>query len=218
MIVRLLFFCLTITSIVSAQQGSKEKIYSSFSVINDGLENTREKLAEQLNKQYFYLIKSKGKDTAIVNLADSIRNKSNELISYVNNIKLLLIIKTEKLEKAAVIKGDTIIKLDNLTHFDDYFTPAEVLLGKDKWNPIKGKYTAVELEDNISTYVTYINKNITPNSAYIALKNNYYQSWKETVFFDKPLAGIITYLSKLQVDILLTEQQAIVYLQQKEDE
>lgn len=218
MTLRLLFIFLIITSISIAQKGSKEKIYSSFSIVNDGLEETREKLTNQLNKQYFYLVKSKGEDTATIKLADTIRIKSKELVEYINTIKLLLIIKTEKLNKEAVTNGDTIIKLNNLTHFDDYFTPTEVLLGKDKWKPIKGKYTAIELKEKIKNYIDFMNKNIAQNSSFISLKDRPFKSWAQATFFEKPLAGIITYLSKIQTDVLLTEQQAIIYLQQKENE
>ena len=96
----LLFFIFN-TLITTAQKGSKEKIYSSFTIINDGLEATRTQLAKETNKLYFDLIKSKSDDSTTVKLSDSIRLKSNELINYINHVKILLIIKTEKLDKEA---------------------------------------------------------------------------------------------------------------------
>ena len=82
-----------------AQNGSKEKIYSSFTIINDGLEATRMQLSKESNKLYFDLIKKQGKDSVIVQLSDSLRLKTSNLINYINRVKVLLIIKTEGLEK-----------------------------------------------------------------------------------------------------------------------
>ena len=220
---RLLSFFFIITSITtSAQKGSKEKIYSSFTVVNDGLEATRALLAKETSRLYFDFIKLKGNDSTAVQLGDSIRLKSDELINYINHVKILLIIKTEKLDKEAVIDGDTIISLKYLNHFDDYYTPGETLLGEDEWNPIKGKYTARDLKNKLKKYNQFIEKECFLSKQYdsfIDLENSgYYGSWEVGNFFEKPLAGIITYLSKLQVDIILMEQASIRHIIQTKSE
>jgi hypothetical protein len=202
---------------VTAQSGSKEKIYSSFTIVNDGLEATRSLLAKETNKQYFDLIKEKGKDSIVVDLSDSLRFNSSELVSYINHMKVLLIIKTEKLDKKVVVENDTIISLKYLDHFDDYYTPGEVLLGEDEWKYIKGKYTAKGLKIEIDAYQDFIKekcyKNKKNHQTYINLSNSgYYGNWERANFKEKPLAGIITYLSKLQLDIMLTEKQTINHL------
>lgn len=201
---------------VIAQSGSKEKIYSSFTIVNDGLEETRTLLANETNKRYFDLIKEKGKDSLVVSLSDSLRYKSSELVSYINHVKILLIIKTEKLDKKAVVENDTIISLKYLEHFDDYYTPGEVLLGEDGKGSIKGKFTAKGLKKEIDSYQTFIKENCYNKSnqqTFINLNNSgYYGNWERANFKEKPLAGIITYLSKLQLDIMLTERQTINYL------
>lgn len=201
---------------VIAQSGSKEKIYSSFTIVNDGLEETRALLANETNKRYFDLIKEKGKDSLVVSLSDSLRYKSSELVSYINHVKILLIIKTEKLDKKAVVENDTIISLKYLEHFDDYYTPGEVLLGEEGKGSIKGKFTAKGLKNEIDSYQTFIKENCYNKSnqqTFINLNNSgYYGNWERANFKEKPLAGIITYLSKLQLDIMLTERQTINYL------
>jgi hypothetical protein len=216
------FFFIVISITLSAQKGSKEKIYSSFTVVNDGLEATRTLLAKETSKLYFNLIKLKGSDSNAVQLGDSIRLKSNELIDYINHVKILLIIKTEKLDKEAVIDGDTIISLKYLTHFDDYYTPGETLLGEDEWNPIKGKYTARELKNKLNSYNRFIEKECFLSKKYNSFINmsnsGYYGSWEVGNFFEKPLAGIITYLSKLQLDITLMEQASIRHITQTKSE
>lgn len=201
---------------VIAQSGSKEKIYSSFTIVNDGLEATRALLTKETNKRYFDLIKEKGKDSLVVSLSDSLRYKSSELVSYINHVKILLIIKTEKLDKKAVVENDTIISLKYLEHFDDYYTPGEVLLGEDGKESIKGKFTAIGLKKEIDSYQAFIKENCYNKSnqqTFINLNNfGYYGNWERSNFKEKPLAGIITYLSKLQLDIMLTERQTINYL------
>lgn len=209
----LLFIFISI--ITSAQKGSKEKIYSSFTIINDGLEATRTLLAKETNKLYFNLVKAKSNDSVTVQLGDSIRKKSNDLISYINHVKILILIKTEKLEKEAIVENDTIISLKYLEHFDDYYTPGEILIGKDEWSPIKGKYTAQDLKIKLMNYNEYLKSSCYENSkleTFIDLNTNYYGTWETENFFEKPLAGIITYLSKLQLDIILTEQKSIKHL------
>ena len=217
----LLFFIFS-SVLLSAQKGSKEKIYSSFTIINDGLEATRTQLAKETSKLYFDLIKANSNDSIAIQLGDSIRLKSNELINYINHVKILLIIKTEKLDKDAVVKNDTVISLKYLEHFDDYYTPGETLLGENEWNPIKGKYTAQDLKNKIMEYNSYLKKECFKKNKYdtfIDLNNSgYYGNWEVGNFFEKPLAGIITYLSKLQLDIILTEQQSIKHLSQHKSE
>ena len=215
-------FFIALSVSVTAQSGSKEKIYSSFIIVNDGLEATRGLLAKETNKQYFDLIKKKGKDSIIVRLSDSLRFKSSELIGYINHMKILLIIKTENLEKKAVVENDTIISLKYLDHFDDYYTPGEILLGEDEWKYIKGKFTARGLKKEIYSYQDFIKEKCYTKSnpqTFINLSNSGYASnWERANFKEKPLAGIITYLSKLQLDIMLTEKQAINHLSELKSE
>lgn len=219
-LILLLFTLTTLTTF--AQKGSKEKIYSSFTIVNDGLEATRSKLAKETNKLYFNLIKEKANDSSTVKLGDSIRLKSNDLISYINHVKVLLIIKTEKLDKKAIVENDTIISLKYLNNFADYYTPGETLLGENQWNPIDGKYTAKDLNNRLKAYNSYLEKECyksTTNNSFVNLNNSeYYGNWEVENFFEKPLAGIITYLSKLQLDIILTEQASINYLIQTKSE
>lgn len=199
-----------------AQNGSKEKIYSSFTIINDGLEATRMQLSKESNKLYFDLIKKQGKDSVIVQLSDSLRLKTSNLINYINRVKVLLIIKTEGLEKEAVVENDTIISLKYLEHFDDYYTPGEVLIGKDNKEKLKGKLSAFDLKEEVLSYGDFISKNcfhLKNEPTFIELVSaSYYYNWERKHFKEKPLAGIVTYLSKLQLDILLTEQATIKHL------
>lgn len=215
----------------NAQNGSKKKIYSSFTIINDGLESTRMQLSKENNKLYFDLIKKQSKDSVIVQLSDSLRLKSSELINYINRVKVLLIIKTEGLEKEAVVENDTIISLKHLEHFDDYYTPGDILLGKDNEKKLKGKLSAYDLKQELEAYSEFVSKNCfrNENSPEYLDNNNFrgynvidfeygYYNWESQNFKEKPLAGIITYLSKLQLDILLTEQATVRHLTTIENE
>jgi len=201
-----ILFCL----IGIAQKGSKQKIYSSFTTINDGLEKTRADLTKQINQQYYFLIK---KDSTLVLSLDSLREKTNTLIRYINQTKVLLIVKTEELKKVQVIDNDTIISLKHLTHFDDYYTPTEFLIGTDRWNPEKGRYTTYELQKQIKEYIDYIKKEYKQKHIVYLQYNDY--SFVNR-FYQKPLAGVITYLSKIQLDIKLQEQNILIKLAQNE--
>ncbi|MCT4581905.1 MAG: hypothetical protein N4A35_10840 [Flavobacteriales bacterium] len=207
---------LSFSTLVKAQSGSKEKIYSSFIIVNDGLESTRSLLTQETSKLYFDLIKKQGKDSIIVQLSDSLRHKTAELVNYINRVKVLLIIKTEKLDKEAVVENDTIISLKHLEHFDDYYTPGETILGKNGEKKLKGKLSAYDLKKQIRSYEDFISKNcfrlINPPK-YIDINNGgYYYNWEHSNFKEKPLAGIITYLSKMQLDITLTEHATLKHL------
>ncbi len=197
------------------QSGSKEKIYSSFTIVNDGLESTRNLLTKETSTLYFDLIKKQGNDSIIVQLSDSLRLKSANLINYINRVKVLLIIKTEGLDKEAIVENDTIISLKYLKHFDDYYTPGEVLLGKEGEKELKGKLSAYDLKQEIEAYNAFISKNcfrLKSFPAFIDLSNGGYYNWTRSNFREKPLAGVITYLSKLQLDIILTEQTTVKHL------
>ncbi len=207
------FYCLTISINLFSQKGSKQKIYSSFIVLNDNLESTRSLLSKQISKQYFDLIKEKGSDSLIVIKSDSLRTKTNDLVNYLSRIKIFLIVKTEDLDKRVVVENDTIIGLEQLNHFDDYFTPTELLIGESLWKAKKGKYTANEISNNITKYTSFIQDfYLNNNDRKIIYINEF---WSPNNFYHKPLAGIITQLSQMQLDIRLTEQSAINYLQTK---
>ncbi len=197
------FICLNLFS----QKGSKKKIYSSFTLINDNLESTRNKLSKQINTQYFDLIKEKGKDSTIVSISDSLRIKSNDLVNYLSRIKVFLIIKTEQLEKKVVVENDTIIGLEQLEHFDDYFTPSELLIGENRWDAKKGKYTANEISKRIKEYSLFITdtcfKQFEKEIVYLG------KYWNSDDFYHKPLAGIITQIALIQLNVKLTEQATI---------
>lgn len=212
----ILFLFVFLVSVANAQNSSKKKIYSSFTIINDGLESTRMQLSKQTNKLYYDLIKKQSRDSVIVQLSDSLRLKTSELVNYVNRVKILLIIKTEGLEKEAIVENDTIISLKHLEHFDDYYTPSEVLIGKDNEKKLKGKLSAYDLKKEIEAYSKFISKNcfhFKQAPSFIDIANeSYYYNWERQYFEEKPLAGIITYLSKLQLDILLTEQATVIHL------
>ena len=201
-----LFFYLLICINLFSQKGSKEKIYSSFTVLNDNLEATRSKLTKQINRQYFDLIKEKGKDSTLVSLSDSLRIKSTELVNYLSRIKVFLIVKTENLEKKVVVKNDTIIGLKHLNHFDDYLTPTELLIGQNRWDSKKGKYTANEIAIKISTYSRFVLDTCLKDDDTFTYLDKY---WSIDNFYHKPLAGIITQISLIQLNIRLTEQATI---------
>lgn len=209
------------------QYGSKRKIYEGFSLVNDALEATKMQLNETGDKLYYDLtLKYQQEGDSAKEAFDdgmALREEANALVSHINNLKVFLIAKCEDKPKHEVYANDTLIRLRNLENFDDCSTPTELLIGESIYNPKEGQFTAWELKEKLSGFQTKIDSIITEEDAEegmaieylsrsIISKSRYSNRWITDSFQDQSVSAIITYLSKLQIDIRLSEYDAIRYL------
>lgn len=223
-IIVILFLC----SNSFSQYGSKERIYDGFTLVNESLEATKMMLEQKGDQLYYDLTLSyqENGDSAILQFEHgmALREKADHLVLHINNLKVFLIAKTEGLTKPEVLANDTIISLRNIENFDDYQEPTKWLIGDSKHNPKEGQFTARELEEKLLEFQKSVDSLILKTDLDDGVKlgflsqarnRNYGNWWIRDSFYEKPLSAVITYLSKLQIDIKLTEQDAIRYLTRK---
>lgn len=203
-----------------SQYGSKKKVFNSFINLNDEIEQTKQTVKRNNDRLYFMLMKSEMQsgDSASTFHADSLREKTNGLINYINSIKVLLLVKSEGLEKTEIIDHDTLISLEYVQSIDDYSTPTLLMIG-DRWQPIDGQYSARELKNKLVAFEQELlasfdedNQN-TEIGIHVISEVGEQDSfnWEINNFYNVPLGGIITYLSKIQLDIRLSEAATLSF-------
>lgn len=210
---------------LNAQYGSKARIYDGFVLINDALEITKMTLEEKSDVLYYNLTRSfqDAGDSAksFFESGMNLRDEVDEMMLYINELKVFLIAKSEGKKKSEVMANDTIISLKYVDNTDDYLTPTKYLIGDKKYAPKEGPFSAMELKEKLMALQITVDSLVTVNDqkdgvsiGYInnRISEKYDRYWIRNSFFEKPLSAIITYLSKIQVDIKLTEQEAISYL------
>lgn len=153
--------------------------------------------------------------------------KSIRLVeTYIDSMKLLIVHKTESAEKK-----DT-SKLRFMEKLDDYDTPTYILIGDDESKPKKGKYSAYELRQKLTTLHTELQalldnmqkdaktkldladlnalkvklntiKPVDRNIVDEGVKLN----WELENFYHLPMAAVITNLDKIQADMKNLESE-----------
>ncbi|MFN3918322.1 MAG: hypothetical protein ACK4K0_11380 [Flavobacteriales bacterium] len=218
----LLMLMFVVQSAYSQYGGNKRKLFNSYVVVNDGLEQTKSNIQKENQRMYYKLTQAyQEKGDSIKAAWDSsqvLRNETVEIIDYINNLKVLLIAKSEGKARHEVVANDTIISIKNLTNFDDYFTPTSILIGENRWEKLEGPYSATELKTKLQKHKRLIIRLLDQqmkDSPKPSIPLEDYQSWTKSdswemaSFYNTPLAGVITYLSKLQVDVLLAESMLL---------
>jgi len=203
-----------------AQYGNKERMYSGYTSINNGLEASRSQLNIQGDKIYYDLtlkFQNEG-DSAKTdfNLGMEIRDSAAMVIRYINEMKVLLIAKCEDKKRSEIEADDTIISLKYLKNFDEYVIPQEILFGDNIYDPKHGEFTAHDLGELVTDFgkmmdSVWIDKETSELGVdHLALLKSW--RWKTDLFKEKPLVSIITSLSKLQLDVKMQEHAAIRHL------
>ena len=220
-LIYLFVFLLPLSSI--SQYGNKKRMYSGYTLVNEGLEQTRAVINGNGDMLYYNLtlkFQQDGDSAQLdFDLGMKIRDTASTLIKYINEMKVLLISKCEDKKRNEIEGEDTIISLKYLENFDDYTTPAKILFGEDSYDVRKGEFSAFELQNKMIAYKSLMDSvwldDESLNVAIDHLTNLNGWSRKRKQFKEKPLVSIITSLSKLQLDIKLQEQAAVRYLIQR---
>lgn len=219
-------------------------ILDAFVVVNDGLERTKVNFKVKSNEKYNSFKKSFDDNPRKVGIywrdATSVRERTDDMIDHINQIKAELISKSEGIELTEVIAEnelgqDTVLSLEFVNSKDNYDTPTHMLIGNDPGKPVEDKHSALTLKKKLIVFrdelkniiITQPNVDST-NIIYRSLDKSFdfkdgkdasglEQNWESLNFYHTPLAATITILSKIQTDVLNAESDVVSYLNNQVD-
>lgn len=207
-------------------------VLDAFIVVNEGLEKTNANFGKKNDKTYMdfksAMAKDEKKTKPYYDLALKAQKISNDLVKHIDELKRKLIMETDKKPKEV---ADT-LKLRGIDSKDNYDVPTHVLIGSEPGNPIKGAFTALELEQKFDKarkdfsdlfndvkgaekqlFLPNVKKDIeakigleTPDFGVV---NGTKETWISGNFYHLPLAAVITNLSKMQADVKNAEADVI---------
>ncbi|PKP51110.1 MAG: hypothetical protein CVT92_13585 [Bacteroidetes bacterium HGW-Bacteroidetes-1] len=209
-------------------------ILDAFLVVNESMESTNESFASKISSEYAkfesqYTL-NPGKVKEYWDQAQDVRQKSFELIEYIENIKLEVVARSEKMSKEdALIKfyrieqapdplspgkmrDKKVLKLSEVPSRDKFDEPTNYMVGQNK----NGK--AYELAEKMNEYRSFVLDIIGEQySDKIGLKTDEKyrdatgtsQDWEYYNFFHTILAANVTILNKIIAEIQSTEFDAI---------
>lgn len=166
------------------------------------------------------------------NKADQVRSRTDSIVRYIWGLKEELVNASGSKPYEAnnsldldrfpyvTMKGDTLV----LKKEDDINTPSEIMIARKRAFQLKGKITdyknfMVSMIENGSDaqLKEIISRELeTPDSRF-NLKSGERKPWENQYFENKPLASIMTLLSKLQIDVKNSEANLLNYLYSKID-
>jgi len=210
-----------------------KSVLNSFVIVNEGLEKTTENFAEKNKRSYEDFAnsmkdpKTQVKTKPFNDLAMDVKKKCNELVKYIDEMKVLAIQETDKIEKTV---ADT-IHLHYVNAIDNYDQPANTLLG-DEMNPKTGEFTMVDLkkrieklrdelslvfknkgeikflpgvEKEMKTKIEHILNTEKPKTA----PGEPEETWEMEKVLHAPLAAVITNLTAIQANIRNAESDVV---------
>lgn len=212
-------------------------ILNAFIVVNDSMESTNESFATKISSQYArfesqYNI-NPGKVEEYWVVAKDVREKSDELINYIEDLKIDLVAGSERVAREEAIKeffvldtvpdqfnpGQTkeqyVLRLNDVPTKDKYDEPTNYLIGQNK----NGK--AYELSDKMTAYRDYILGIVGDqfkNRIGLVTAGKYRDAsgtsmdWEYYNFYRTILAADITILNKIIAEVQTAEFDAINYL------
>jgi len=212
-----------------------KSILDSFVVVNEGLEKTTEGFGEKNKRSYEEFAKAmkdektQAKAKPFNDLAMDVKKKCEELIIYIDKMKVKAIQETDKLEKSV---ADT-ITLHYVNSKDNFDVPAQVLLGPEE-SPLTGELTMVDLKKRIiklreelsGLFKDKGNAKFAPGvekEMKAKLESDLHtedpkavdgvkETWEEERVLHVPLAAVVTNLTALQADIRNAESDVITEL------
>jgi hypothetical protein len=156
--------------------------------------------------------------------SENVKQRADELDSYIQDIKIEIVTKTEGPETDAVNGRDVIIA--KITRLDDYNVSSEILIGSRN-NGIA--YALSRLIIDYKDFLIYMVKNdeiiVTSINNALNLENQeindsetgsrLMESWEHYTFQRKPIVFVMNTLSQIQADIKYCESEVITYLYNK---
>ncbi len=209
-----------------------KEVLQGFVTINESIETTNSNFTANTQKMmgaFEDAIKNGQNEAKPYYLkAKEVTQLSQKTFDYITTLKQNVQQYTED------VPGSDTMKLSRIEKLDNYDKPTYLLIGDDETKPAETKYSAKELRKNITTLTTELNKMIDdmkdkkgmvlPEQDYLVLKDkiklftphdNYKDKegkaigWEVKNFYNMPLAGVITNLSKMQSDIRNIESELV---------
>jgi gliding motility-associated protein GldM len=208
-------------------------ILNAFVIVNEGLTETTENLGTKNGITYNSFAKVMGtpdkvKAAPYNDLAQKAKKLSDDLYSYIQGLKVALIMDTEGCPKDSAERWA--VNLMSLQSKDNYDKPTHMLIGEGLENPLPASTpnSAAELQAKIEKYRKDIIDLFGDASKFkhkptvkkdmdarigLHLKdgeeNGVPTTWAGLNFYHLPLAAVITNMTKIQSDIKNTEAEAI---------
>ena len=210
-------------------------ILNAFVTVNDGLEKTKLNFSEKNDDQYTAFEASysenKAKVAPFYNKAKEVQTLADEVVTYIDDIKVEIIAGIEPSVAKENIRGknadgqDTILNLMQVKVKDNYIYSTGLLVGSEPSSPKTGEYSAMELKSKLENFRDVLIGKLEDKDGAIAtsLKQTFsfddkanasgvVENWPSYNFYGVPAAATITLLTKMQTDVRNAESDVIKYL------
>lgn len=221
MMINIMYLVLTA---LLAMNVSKD-VLNAFVVVNEAITQTNESLEHKNGSTYSAFAKFMGSPEKVKaapynDLAQKAKKLSEEMKTYIQDLKVHLVEKVEGCPKDSAVKWAT--NLMSVTKKDNYDIPTAELIGPDiaTPKPASEKNSAAALEAEINKYrasmlnlfsdaskFTYnptVKKDMEGKIGLVlkgGVEHGQVASWASVNFYHLPLAAVITNLTKIQSDI-----------------
>lgn len=202
------FFFISLTAVVTvlSLSGNSNQIINSLGLLNSTIAENTANL-----KGNTEIIAANSKNTK----AMEVKQMSDELISFIQNIKLGIVMAVDNLPKEV---ADT-ISFFEIQAKENYKVPTQILVGEDYEKP-NGE--AVVLKEKIDQFRIAISgisgkANLGLNTGEVDKGWGQTEPWVTGNFYHMPVASVITVLTKLQEDVRVAEFETLSYLNSNPD-
>lgn len=201
-------------------------VLDAFVLVDSGLSQTtksfsikNERLYNQMDKAYTV---NPTKVEPWKNSTDAIREKTKELLDYIQELKVLTVITAEKEDSPALI-GDNQVDAKKIAGKGDSNTSGRVFIGAE------GGGKAFDLKKRIAEYRDFMQSLIDPvtgEQLILSIGNilstddppaedtstDTHHTWETSRFDHIPLVAVFPQLTKMQLDVLNVEAEVVGYL------
>lgn len=199
---------------------SKE-VLDAFVLVDKGLTRTIENFASKNDVIYRAFAERYAENPIKVqvwkNKADEIKLQANELVRFIEELKVEIVNTAERGNPDAVSEGRVVGEMIQNKHNTDI--PAQIMIRSDGTGKANDLKSAIEnfrnhllsvIPEKNTSLRTSIEINLNTDNP--PPKDGAIPTWQTANFLGLPLIGVITLMSKLQADVRNAEADAITYL------
>tara|TARA_R110002096_G_scaffold136909_6_gene289813 strand:- start:7997 stop:9637 length:1641 start_codon:yes stop_codon:yes gene_type:complete len=209
-------------------------ILNAFVTVNDGLEKTKTNFGDKNQDQYAAFAASYNENKAKVepfyNKAIEVQKLADEIVTYIDDIKVEIIAGIEPSVPKDKIRGknefgkDTILNLSHVKVKDNYLFSTNLLVGSEPSKPKDGEFTALSVKSKLENFRDNLLQKVPAESAIASsltetfkfqdkkVSSGVTENWPSYNFYGVPAAATLTLLTKLQTDVRNAESDVIKYL------
>lgn len=200
-----------------------KQVLDAFVLVDEGLSQTNENFAEKNKSLYDDMSKLAASNPTKVapwqQKSNEIRKRTNELVDFIQDLKVLLI-KTADGEKAEAVKEKNKIEGIKVESKDNADVPTRLMVGdynNGKGKEIKDRY--IKLREYCLSLIRPEDKDVRASISKLlntedppAMEKGVKLSWEAAHFGEIPLIAVTTIMSKMQGDVRNVESEMIRYL------